>query len=419
MSRPGVDVISQALPVSPTVPTNTGVGFVIGTTGVTPTGPGHALVHSMTEYESTFGARTGQEVTYDAADVFFREGGSQLWVSSTTSTAAAAAEAEAEPPARARRAGNGEAGTLAAADTGVVTALGRLSKTLGPGQVFIADPVLAAAAANQSALLAHAAASNRVALLSTTDGTAATLIAAGQGMQADANAQYGALFAPSAIVPGVTPGTTRTVPWAAVQAGIIARNDVTLDPNIASAGDNGVSLYAIGLYAASPAYTDTDYANLNAAGVDMARFIYGVIECYGYRSLANPQSGMATWLEFGNCRLAMAITADAEAIGEGYVFAQLDGRGVTIADFGGELSAMLSGYWNDGALYGATAQDAFSVNVGPSVNTPTTIANGELHAILEVRMSTMAEWVQIAIVKVPTTQPLAPPVPSGSLEAAA
>jgi len=86
------------------------------------------------------------------------------------------------------------------------------------------------------------------------------------------------------------------------------------------------------------------------------------------------------------------------------VFAMIDGRGTLISEFGGDLRAMLVPYYESGQLYGDTADDAFQVNVGSAVNTPATIANGELHATLMVRMSPFAEYVSINIVKVSTQQ---------------
>jgi len=294
---------------------------------------------------------------------------------------------------------------LAAADTGIAAALLRLNADLGPGQVFAADPVLAATAANQSALLAHAAECNRVALLSLADNAdPAALIAAGQALQTDTNGRYGAIFAPSAVIPGVAGGTTRTVPYPAVQAGMIARNDAVVSPNVPSAGIRGQASYALDL---ANRYTDLDYQNLNAASVNMARMIYGGVRTYGYRSVVDDASPDAVWLSFGWARLNMEIVALAEQIGENYVFAQIDGRGRTIASFAGDLRAMLVPMYEAGALYGETADDAFDVNVGSAVNTPESIAAGELHAVLMVRMSPFSEWVVIEIVKVATTQALA------------
>jgi hypothetical protein len=435
--RPGVDVVSRALPAPASPPTNTAIAFIVGPTAI---GNRVTLVSSLTEYVALCGTRGSgtSTVTYDAVDVYFREGGGQAYIGSTTQTTllaevagpaqldadelqkqtrgdldALAAQYDVDAGAYATKselidalvaASDGAEVTPQAVDSGVAAALAALTKDLGPGQVFIADPTLAASPANQSALLAHAAATNRVALLSCTDGNASTLEAIGTALQSDTNARYGALFAPSAIVPGVTPGTTRTVPYPAVEAGIIARNDVVYSPNQPAAGVLGQALYAIDTVN-SGTYADSDYAALSLAGVDMARIIYGGVRTYGYRTLVNP-TATPEWLSLGNARLNMQIVALAEAIGENFVFANLDGRGITIAQFGGELSAMLAPLFDEGALFGTSYRDAYAVDVGSQVNTPTTIANGELHAVLSVRMSPFAEWVEIEIVKVASNESL-------------
>jgi hypothetical protein len=65
---------------------------------------------------------------------------------------------------------------------------------------------------------------------------------------------------------------------------------------------------------------------------------------------------------------------------------------------------VLTGYYNAGSLYGETPDDAFSVDVGESVNTPSTLAAGELRAVITMRMSPFAERVVIEIVKVSVDQ---------------
>jgi hypothetical protein len=82
MSRPGVDVISRALPPPRSAPTDTGVAFIVGATTIF-TLP-YKLIYSLTEYVAAFGDRTGAgQATYDAVDAYFREGGSKLYVAPT------------------------------------------------------------------------------------------------------------------------------------------------------------------------------------------------------------------------------------------------------------------------------------------------------------------------------------------------
>ena len=121
----------------------------------------------------------------------------------------------------------------------------------------------------------------------------------------------------------------------------------------------------------------------------------------------DPAGPRSAWRELNHARLNMAIVARGEQVGEGTVFAQLDGRGHTIAKFNGRLAAMLKGFYDDDALFGDTASDAFIVDTGPAVNTPDKLADGVLGAVLSVRMSPHAELVDIYIVKYPITVALA------------
>jgi phage tail sheath protein FI len=364
MTRPGVVVVSRADAPPRSAPTDAGMAFMVG---ATETGDAPAAVGSMTQYEAEFGGRQGFADTYDAAEAFFREGGSKMTV---------------------------------APEAVVDDGLAALTRDLGPGQVFVPGAAGVAPTAHAS-LLAHAGATNRIALLDTdADATAAELEALAATYSTDTNARYAAMFAPAAIVPGITPASTRTVPYSAVSAGIMSRNDARYTPNIAAAGVNGISRFAIDLTAR---YTDAERQALNTAGVDIARNVYGQIETYGYRTLAPEASG---WLSLANARLNMEIVAKAEAIGERYVFAQIDGRRVKLSQFGSDLSGMLVPYQDAGALYVRDDSPGFYVDVGPAINTDEVIASGEIHAVLGLRMSPFAEYVVIEIVKVAADQPL-------------
>ena len=277
------------------------------------------------------------------------------------------------------------------------TALGYFGKDLGPGQVSYPGRTTTQA---HTDLQAHAISRSCVALLDAVDtATAAThLTTAGQSRTV--NARYSALFAGWLITPGVTPGTTRVIPPSAAVAGKIARQDSLGSANVPAAGQQGELVYAIGIN--SP-ILESDREKLNDAGVNVIRMMYGVARIYGWRSLANPVTE-TQWLNFGNVRLLMEIASLADNIGEAFMFNQIDGQGSTINRFGAALTAMLMPYWEEGALYGDTAGDAFIVDIGPQVNTPTTIADGQLRAVLGLKMSPFAEMVTIEIVKIPITE---------------
>lgn len=408
--------------------------------GATEKGAGVKTVTSMLQYQTEFGVRTAFTDAYDAAEAFFQEGGGKLTVSRTNAAATfsapepvvlasdlanvpvgtvddvlawvggdvnrAAAARQAEDEASSPRSSLvSQLDAIIAApmvvDAGVASALAALTRDLGPGQIFVPG-ALGQAVDTHTALLAHAAANNRIALIDdVTTANAAALTATATAMSSTVNARYGAFFAPAGIVPGVTSAATRTIAWSALEAGIMARNDTTYSPNVAAAGVNGRSRFAIDL---TGTFTDVEREALNDAGVDIVKPVYGEIRAYGYRTLADADTG---WSLLSNARLNMEIVAKAEEIGERYLFSQIDGRRIVIGQFGADLTGMLIPYYDAGSLYGESAADAFYVDVGEAINTPETIAAGELHAVIGARMSPFAEYVVIEIVKVATETPLA------------
>jgi hypothetical protein len=56
----------------------------------------------------------------------------------------------------------------------------------------------------------------------------------------------------------------------------------------------------------------------------------------------------------------MALVAGAQAVGEPFVFAQIDGKGNTIAAFGAAVSAMLAASTAPARCTAPTPNDAFS-----------------------------------------------------------
>jgi phage tail sheath protein FI len=293
----------------------------------------------------------------------------------------------------------GDDGTVpVASTTALPDALAVLNPELGPGQVLAPGK---SSTNDHGALLAHAAACNRFAILDGAVGDDALALASAAALlRGAAEDRYGMLWGPWAVVPGLAPGTSRTVPWSPVQAALCARNDLAGNPNQAAAGSWGQTQWVSDL---AQRFTPEECETLLYAGVDTARSVYGTIEAYAFRSLSDPAGNNQQWVQANFGRLSMAIVADGEATGEDFVFSQLDGRGLDIAAFGGALAGDLIRFYNAGALYGEDPTEAFVVNVGPAVNTLPKLADGILSAVVSVRMSPHAELVQIQIVKQPIT----------------
>lgn len=386
--RPGTQVVSRETVTARSAPTNTGTAFIAGfveegfDTDVA-LGPFRNLAQVV---EAT-GDRVSYGYVYDAADVFFREGGAECYVAPVVGSGAT----------------SGDDDHANADDTDWADALDLFTKDLGPGQVLAPGKTTAAV---HGALADHAEENNRIALLDLADDadradleTAAT--SAASGVSDPKNTRRAVPLAPWYEVPGVGGGTHRTVPPSAVVAGIVARNDAeTGNPNLAAAGPQGLSRFALDV---TQTYTDADREDLNDAGVNVGRNVRGQVQNYGWRTLADPDTDVQ-WVQASKARTHMAIIAEGEAIAERYVFSQIDGKGHKAAEFAGDLTGVLLGYYSLGALFGDTPEEAFTVDVGSDVNTPESIADGELRAVVAVRTSPFAELVTLEIVAVPVDE---------------
>src|SRR5215831_5528347 len=437
--RPGVYISQRATPPPRSAPTDTGVWHIVCLADAGPLGP--TLVQSMADFERIFGLRQSYAaMSYDSLDVFFREGGGSAMMNRVVGPAAASAtknlldgsaaislvataigpgayynaikvgvragsaggtvvifiqdansvEVEASPDLATQQAAQlwgqysnyirlsigvstnlpavAAAAVLAGGaddrnnivDANWASALALDTPDKGPGQVSAPGQTTSA---RHLQLLAHAAANRRIAVLDAPDtSTAATLV-----------------------------------------AGLIARN-AGLGPASPSAGDLGISLFATAL--SQPAWDDPTRQTLNNGGVDVIRLMFGQVRVYGWRTLVDSTAD-PTWANLGGSRTFMAIASDASVIAEAYVFDKIDGQGKLMSSFSGALSGMLLDYFNNGYLYGGDPNEAFFVNVGNQVNTPTTLANNELHAVLNIRISPFGEFVQVEIVKRAITEAVA------------
>lgn len=276
-------------------------------------------------------------------------------------------------------------------DTALAVALALFHLDLGPGQV--SAPGRTAVTSIQP-LADHAAAMNRVVLADAPDtASAATIEALAVTVRALANARYVQLLAPWVVVPGIVGGTTRRVPYSAVQAALVAQADETNPASFAVAGPvRGRASYPLDV---TQTYIASDRAALSTNGVTVGRNLAGAVETFDYVSAANP-STLPQWVNFGTARLVMWAKANGRAIADSFQFAPLDGNGQTIAAFAAQLAGMLKPMQDAGAIYGNAANPGYRVDT--SANTPTTIANNELHATMLVRCSPFAQWIAISIV---------------------
>jgi hypothetical protein len=277
-------------------------------------------------------------------------------------------------------------------------ALNGFNANLGSGQV-------AAPGQNNlevwTVLTTHANANNRIAFYDLGGGkTEAEYKSSLAEIAALANVSEGGAFIGNLKAPGVTAGTERTIPGSAVACALAARGDETGSPNVAPCGLNYPLVYCTGVDTDPSAVERETLFNL---GGNSFHFEYGVLALYGWQTPV-PSTTSEVYNQLNHSRTRMAIRAQSKLIGAHYQFEDVDGRGTLFSAFRTTLNSMLNELWKANALYGLTPAEAYVVNVGPTVNTPTTIAKQELKAIVEVRYSPYVSFVQIELVSVPTNQ---------------
>lgn len=272
------------------------------------------------------------------------------------------------------------------------TALAKLTVDLGAGQVLIPGVSTAAAYA---ALIAHAAATGRCVLLDTTaTPTPATVASTAAGLAAGNGAERATIVTPWVTCPGPG-GTTHDTPGSVIAAGRAAAGDAAIGhanqaPAGLQRGGAGVSQRGITV---TKLFTDTETDTMYDAGVNAIRMVRGKPTLMGWASVTDDD----LFHQLNAGRICMQMVSQLSSIAEVFLFRQIDGRGHLYAELEGALRGYLQPLWTADALYGATADDAFSVDVA-GVNNPTTAAAGELHAAIEARLSQHAEKVIFNVV---------------------
>jgi hypothetical protein len=286
-------------------------------------------------------------------------------------------------------------------DTERQAALDRFGKDLGPGQVLAPGDTRTAM---HQKLAQHALDRNRFALGDCPDSaTAATAAAPGATARALGRdlARHIQLLGDWLIAPGINVGTTRIIPPSGVHAGLCARVDATGHPNQAVAGRAAYSRFALGVHYAR---TDTDRQTFADNGVTPYLVDDAVVQPFDDITPVDPNTD-PEWLEASSNRFVMRVIQDALAVAKAFMFTPVSGA-VDFGAYGGALSAMLLGWKTERALYGDTPADAFRVETGPAVNTPTTISAKKLRAALSLKVSPNVRNAEVLITNTPLTESL-------------
>lgn len=294
--------------------------------------------------------------------------------------------------------------------TTVGNALAAFTPALGPGQVSAPGFTNTTLNGIWSLLDTHANANNRIALKDADDGQlAATIITDVGSYGTAATAAWGELHAGQVQAPGVTYGTNRLIPASAVVSALCAQVDATGNPNQAPAGPNFPLGYCIGFSGVNgaPLYGQSDIDALNAAGINTWNTVFGVLQNYGAVTPV-PQTSDPVYWRLPSARLRMAVTAAFQVVAQPFMFSNLDGQGLDIVAFSGDLAAKMSNFVTAKAIStlapDGTQDQGFVVDTSP--NTPTTMGAGQLLANVSYRPAPFAQLIEIQLIAVPTTASL-------------
>lgn len=294
-------------------------------------------------------------------------------------------------------AGTDDRGTVVAGH--YTAALDRFLPDLGAGAVAIPGQ---AASAVGSALIAHAKANARLALLAPAAAqSVAQAKAATVGLLTTSGAEHAGLFYPWVKIDDGTTGGTRTVSPEGYVAGVRARAHRQAGPWRAPAGQIARAQYVLDV---ERKLTRAEVNDLNANQVSPIAIIAGAPELYGWRSLSTDTRNYA--LLTGRDVMNEVAALGAERL-EAYTFGTVDSKGHYLAELEAEMRAVLEPMLSAGGLYertdpatGELQSAGYTVDTGPAVNTPEVLARNEVRVDVALRVSPTGELIRLRITKV-------------------
>jgi phage tail sheath protein FI len=203
---------------------------------------------------------------------------------------------------------------------------------------------------------------------------------------------YGAFYFPWILVadPLKPAGERIAVPPSGHLAGVYARSDA--ERGVHKAPANEVILGALDVqYPVSKILQ----GSLNPLGVNCIRSFNGTIKVYGARTLASDSAGDPEW-QYINVRRLFNYLRESLDKGTQWVVFEPNSE-LLWAKIRRNVSAFLTTVWADGALMGATPQEAFFVRCDAETNPAATRDNGQVITEIGVAVVKPAEFVVFRI----------------------
>lgn len=207
--------------------------------------------------------------------------------------------------------------------------------------------------------------------------------------EAPVNSKYAAYYYPWLTVPGLTGGSSVTIPPCGHVAGVYAQTDATRGVWTAPAGTSATLMGVTGL---SQDLTDAEAAALDANRVSVIRNIhpYGNVVWGARTTSQNPQ-----W-KYVNVRRLLIYIEQSVAEGLQWVVFEPNGPGLWKA-VQHSIESFLRSVWMMGGLKGQKANEAYFVKCGLDTMTQADLNSGQLVIVIGVAPTYPAEFVVIQI----------------------
>lgn len=287
----------------------------------------------------------------------------------------------------------------------VTTQLEKFIDTLGGGAV--AAPGLASLATHK-ALIQHANAYNRFAIMASGDAdqspTAAAAAATALAQDATENMEHGAMYYPWVTIPYGN-GTLQVSPEGYV-AGVRARVHTGTGQWQPYAGVLSSGQFVNGVVTALGRSQNNDLDN---SRVNAIRVINGTVRIYGARSLSTDNDNFKyTSIQ----ETVNRIVIESQNVLEDLVFSPIDGRRSIYGRVKAALIGVMEPLRAADALFASTdatglpVDSGYTIIVDDSINPLTQLATGVVKARIAFRMAGVTETIQLEIVKSNLTTPI-------------
>ncbi|MGH9326211.1 MAG: phage tail sheath family protein [Terriglobia bacterium] len=215
-----------------------------------------------------------------------------------------------------------------------------------------------------------------------------------QRQSVNSNNGYGALYFPWIGISSPFGSGQILVPPSGHISGVYANNDNTYGVYEAPANEPITSALSLDL-----TLSNDEQGPLNEQGINAIRsFTSAGILIWGARTISPPD--MTAWRYINVRRLMLYIE---KSIQEGTQFAVFKPNNITLWQQVKRLvTDFLTPLWQEGALFGATADQAFRVRVDATLNTPQVVALGQLIVQVTVVPTHPAEFIIFQVIQDPT-----------------